>query len=75
MIAYEQVAVLADQLSLPEKAQLLEHLSTSLKRDLEVEAFKRMPYDQFIALTYGMFADEMLERDQPQHADVRDEVE
>jgi hypothetical protein len=75
MAAYEQVATLADQLTLAEKARLLEHLSMSLKHDLEAEAFKRMPYEQFIALTYGMFAADPIERNQPPYPDVRDELE
>jgi len=40
---YDQVVTLTDQLTLVEKARLLEHLSAGLKHDLEVEAFRRMP--------------------------------
>jgi hypothetical protein len=42
MTSYEQIVVLAKQLTLAEKARLLEHLSAALKHDLETEAYKRM---------------------------------
>ena len=75
MMNYDTVVVLADQLTLAEQALLTEHISGRLKDELEAEAFKRMPYAQFINLTYGSFADEPLERNQPLYPDVRDEIE
>ncbi len=54
---------------------MIEHLSGDLKDALEVEAFKKMPYGQFIARTYGSFPDEPLERNQPPLPDVREELE
>lgn len=74
MVAYEQVAELADQLSLVEKVRLLERLSTAVKHDLELEAYKHMPWEQFIDLTYGSLAHDPIERNQPP-PDVRDEIE
>jgi hypothetical protein len=34
-----------------------------------------MPWEQFLNLTYGSLADDPIERDQPLHPDVRDEIE
>ena len=53
---------LAERLTLPEKARLLEYLSTSLKHDLETEAYKHLPWEQFLDLTYGSLADDPIER-------------
>ncbi len=38
MNVYEEAISKADQLSLAEKARLLEHISASMRHDLEVEA-------------------------------------
>ena len=75
MIQYEEVAQLTEKLTLAEKARLIEHLSASLKHDLEVEAFKRMPWEQFIDLTYGSLADDPIERGEQPPIEVRDEIE
>lgn len=75
MTHYEEALELTGKLSLVEKVRLLEHLSTLLKHDLEVEAYKHIPWEQFIALTYGSLADDPIERNQPLHPDVRDEIE
>jgi hypothetical protein len=75
MTHYEQMLMLAEHLTIAEKAQLLEYLSTSLKHDLETEAYKRMPWEQFVNLTYGSLADDPLERLPQPEADIRDEIE
>jgi hypothetical protein len=75
MALYDQVVQLADRMTLVEKVRLLEYLSGSLKHDLEIEAYKHIPWEQFIDLTYGSFADDPLERNQPLYPDVRDEIE
>ena len=62
MTQYEEVVNLANQLSLAEKARLLEHLSTSLKQALEIEAFRRMPWHAFIERTAGSLADDPITR-------------
>lgn len=62
MTVYNDVVSLADKLTLFEKARLLEHLSMVLKRDLEVEAFRRMPWHEFIERTAGILADDPIER-------------
>jgi hypothetical protein len=59
---YDEVVTLADQLSLAEKARLLEHLSAAMRHDLEVEAFRRMPWHEFIERTAGILADDPVER-------------
>ena len=75
MTQYKQVVTLAEQLTLAEKARLMEYLSASLKHDLEIEAFKKMPWDQFIDLTYGSLADDPIERGPQPPFDIRDEIE
>ena len=75
MTTYEDVIHIAERLTLAEKARLLAYLSTSLQHDLEMEACKQMPWQQFLDLTYGSLAADPLERDQPPVSDVRDEIE
>jgi hypothetical protein len=62
-------------MTLVDKAQLLEYLSASLKHDLTTEAYKHMPWEEFVKLTYGSLADDPIERHQPLHPDVRDDIE
>lgn len=75
MTIYEETIQLTTRLSLVEKVRLLEHLSASLKHDIEVEAYKTIPWEQFLDLTYGSLADDPIERNQPLQPDVRDEME
>lgn len=75
MAAYEEAIQLAKRMTLAEKVRLLEYLSQALKRDIETEAYRHMPWEQFLDLTYGSLADEPIERNQPLHADVRDDIE
>jgi hypothetical protein len=65
MTTYEEALHLTQRLTLVEKVRLLEHLSQTLKYDLETEAYKRMPWEAFIAATYGSLADDPIERNQP----------
>lgn len=60
MINYYTVAEMADQLPLADKARLIEHLSAALRHDLEVEAYQRMPWHEFIEWT--AVADDPIER-------------
>lgn len=75
MTLYEEAVQLTARMTLAEKVLLLEHLSHTLKQDIETEAYRHMPWEQFIDLTYGSLADDPIERDQPLQADVRDEIE
>jgi hypothetical protein len=75
MTLYNQAIQLTDRLTLADKVRLLEYLSGSLKRDLETEAYKHIPWEQFVELTYGSLADDPIERNQPLSPDVRDEIE
>lgn len=75
MSVYDVAIQLTNRMTLVEKVQLLEHLSAVLKHDIEVEAYKHIPWDQFIDLTYGSLADDPIERNQPLQPDVRDEIE
>jgi hypothetical protein len=70
----DDVIALTNRLTLAEKARLIEHLSGALKHDLELEAYKTMPWEQFIDLTYGSLADDPIERNQPLTPDVRDNL-
>ncbi len=75
MTDYEEALKLMNRLTLVEKVRLLEDLSTALRQDLETEAYKHIPWQQFIDLTYGSLADDPIERNQPPFPDVRDEIE
>jgi hypothetical protein len=75
MNVYDDAIQLTQHMSLVEKVRLLEHLSTEIKHDIEVEAYKHIPWDQFIDLTYGSLADDPIERNQPLQPDARDEIE
>jgi hypothetical protein len=75
MTVYEEVIQLTKRMSLVEKVRLLEHLSAVLKQDIEVEAYRHIPWNQFLDLTYGSLADDPIERNQPPHPDLRDEIE
>jgi hypothetical protein len=59
---YDEVVALANQLSLAEKARLIEVLSAAMRHDLEDEAFSRMPWHEFIQRTAGILADDPIER-------------
>ena len=75
MAVYEEAIQLTSCMTLAEKVRLLEHLSHVLKQDIETEAYRHMPWEQFIDLTYGSLANDPIERNQPLHPDVRDEIE
>jgi hypothetical protein len=75
MNTFEEAVQLTNRMTLAEKVLLLEHLSISLRHDLETEAYKHMPWEQFLDLTYGSLADDPIERNQPLYPDVRDEIE
>lgn len=72
MTDYEEVQLLAQQLTALEKARLLEFLSISIKQELLQATHRQIPWEQFIALTYGSLAHDPLERDQPTQSDARD---
>jgi hypothetical protein len=74
MTVYEEAIRLTSRMTLAEKARILEYLSQALKQDIETEAYRHMPWEQFIELTYGGLADDPIERNQPLHAYVRDEI-
>ena len=74
MTLYDDVIELANRMTLAEKVRLLKYLSGSLKQDIETEAYRHMPWEQFLDLTYGSLADDPIERNQPRYPDVRDEM-
>lgn len=75
MTVYEEAVQLTKQMSVVEKVRLLEHLSSALKHDLQMEAYRYIPWDQFLDLTYGSLAHDPVERNQPLEPDQRDPVE
>lgn len=75
MTVYEEAVQLTNRMTLAEKVLLLEHLSAVLRQDIETEAYRHMPWEQFIDLTYGSLADDPIERNQPPYPDVRDTIE
>lgn len=62
MNIFEEVIMLTEQLTLSEKARLIERLSMAMQEDLEIEAFRRMPWQEFIDRTAGILADDPIER-------------
>ena len=62
MTSYDEAVTVTDRLTLAEKSRLVEHLSASLRHALEVEAYKRMPWNEFIERTAGILADDPIER-------------
>jgi hypothetical protein len=75
MSDYQTVVELADQLPLAEKARLIEHLSAALRHNLEVEAYRRMPWHEFIEQTAGSLADTPIERPPQPPYDEREPLE
>ena len=75
MTVFEEIIQLTDHISPEEKRHLIAYLNASLTDDPELEAYKTMPWEQFLALTYGSLADDPIERNQPLYPDIRDEIE
>lgn len=53
---------------------LSERLIDKLKRDMEIERYRHMPWEQFIELTYGSLADDPIELDESFRSDAPDEI-
>jgi hypothetical protein len=62
MTLYDTTVELANQLSIYDKVRLMEHLSELLRQDMETEAYKRMPWHEFIERTAGSLADDPVQR-------------
>jgi len=75
MNLYDDAVALADKLSVAEKAQLIEHLGNTLRHDLEVEAFQRMSWHEFLNRTYGILADDPIERPEQLPIEEREPLE
>lgn len=75
MTRLDEVILLADKLSLSETADLMNHLAERLKHALEVEAFRRMPWNEFIDRTAGSLANDPIERPQQGEFEEREPVE
>jgi hypothetical protein len=61
MTLLDNIIQLTDQLSLREKASLIEYISASIKRDVESEGFQRLPWHEFLERTAGILADDPME--------------
>jgi len=75
MVNYQEVITLAEQLPLVERVRLIEDVSASLTRDLEIEAFRRMPWHEFIERTAGILADDPIERPAQLPLESREPIE
>lgn len=75
MTLYEEALQLTERLSLIERVQLLEYLSSNLKHSLQVEAYRHIPWNEFLDRTYGSLAHDPIERDQPLEVDERDPID
>jgi hypothetical protein len=75
MTLYDETVTLADQLSLSEKIRLIEHLSAAMLNDLEVQAFRQMPWQEFVDKTAGILADDPIERPQQLSLEEREPLE
>ncbi len=75
MTAYEEAMHLVRQLTIRDKVRLLQAVSDSLQQDLETEAYKHIPWEQFLERTYGSLADDPLARDQPPLPDERESID
>lgn len=62
MTDLERILNEAEKLSLADRMHLIEQLSARLRQELEVEAYKQMPWKEFLARTYGSTADSPIER-------------
>lgn len=74
MIAYPEVAQMADQLPPAEKARLIEHLSAALRQELE-GASKPEDWQTFLRSTYGSLRDTPIERGEQGLYEQREPVE
>ena len=63
------------KLTLQEKAQLLEYLSRALQYGIRQEANKDISWEEFLDRTYGSLPDFTLEREQPEFAEIGEELE
>lgn len=75
MTTYEEAIQVAGQLTMAEKIRLIEYLSATLRHDLEVEAYKKMPWHEFIEHTAGSLADSPIERPPQLPYEERDSFE
>ena len=75
MIAYDEIAELADQLSPTEKARLIDRLITAVRQNQEIEAYKKMDWHEFIERMAGSLADTPLERPPQPPLEEREPIE
>ncbi len=62
MVAYQEIAELAEQLPKADKARLIKHLSGLLRHEIELESPSEMSWHEFLNATYGILADDPIQR-------------
>lgn len=73
--ALMEVVQAMHKLTLQEKAQLLQYLSRALQYGIRQEANKDISWEEFLDRTYGSLPDFTLEREQPEFAEIGEELE
>jgi hypothetical protein len=75
MTLYDDTLSLVSRLSTYDKVRLMEHISESLKQELEDDYYQRMPWDEFVERTAGSLADDPIRRWLQGSYEERDPVE
>ncbi|MEM6281844.1 MAG: hypothetical protein AAF787_06600 [Chloroflexota bacterium] len=75
MTLFDEAVQITEKLSPVEKIKPLEQLSASLRYQMEIEAHRHIPWEQFVDSTYGILADSPIQRGEQPLLDVRDEIE
>jgi hypothetical protein len=75
MLAYQEVQTLAEQLPASEQLRLIQHLSHLVGQHLELEAYKTMPWHEFIERTAGSLSDSPIERPPQPPYETREPLE
>jgi len=74
-MTYQEVVEIADQLSVAEKARLIEHLSIALQQALQSDAMPELSWQEFINQTAGSLADDPIERPPQLPLETREPLE
>lgn len=62
MTTYDEVLSAVQTLPVSEKVRLLEAISAAVRRDLDVAAFQKMDWHEFIDRTAGSLANDPIQR-------------
>lgn len=75
MLAYRDVQTLAEQLDPNDQVRLIQHLSQLVGQHFELEAYKTMPWHEFIERTAGSLSDSPIERPPQPPYETREPLE